>query len=238
MATKPKINTKYAQTKWNMTYAPGRKITHIVDHYTGTKACAENNCKFFSTGNRQASADFFINKDGAIFQLNKNLKNYYSWHCGDGYGRYGVTNANSIGIEVVSAGEQFTAAQKESLKKLHLWLMATYKIPAVNVVRHYDASRKICPKPYCGSASKNKKWKELHAYTTKKTAAKIATGIYKVNVAELVIYSEANAKSKKVGWIKDKGSYTITKTKTAGGESWGYLKSELGWIRLKYCKKS
>lgn len=168
MATKPKINTSYAQTRYNLTRVANRKnaIRYIVDHYTGTDACAKNNCIFFGNGDRQASADFFIDKNGAIYQFNRNLNIYYSWHCGDGYGRYGITNYNSIGIEVVSSGGQFTKAQKESLRRLHLWLMSAYGIPASNVVRHYDASRKLCPKPYCGSTTKNKRWKELRLYAT------------------------------------------------------------------------
>lgn len=179
MATKPSINTKWAQTKYNLTYAPGRSHKYIVDHYTGTDACAENNCKYFGGGNRNASADFFIDKNGTIWQFNANLNKYYSWHCGDGYGRYGITNANSIGIEVVSAGAKFTEAQQESLRKLHLWLMDKYDIPASNVVRHYDASRKLCPKPYCGTTAKNKLWKTLRAKTT--SSANVETNAVKVS---------------------------------------------------------
>ena len=173
MATKPTAITKYAQTRYNLTSVANRKtngtVKYIVDHYTGTNACAKNNCIFFGGGDRQASADFFVDKDGAIYQFNKNLNAYYSWHCGDGYGAYGITNRNSIGIEVVSSGAVFTKAQQESLRKLHLWLMDEYNIPASRVVRHYDASRKLCPYPYAGTTAKNKKWKTLREFTTTKS---------------------------------------------------------------------
>lgn len=168
MATKPSIKTKYAQLKWNLTKLVARFIKYIVIHYTGTTASAENNCKYFSGGNRNASADFFIGTDGTIWQFNKNLKNYYSWHCGDGYGAYGITNANSIGIEVVSAGKVYTKAQQESLNKLVTWLMGQHDVPASRVVRHYDASRKLCPAPYCGTKAKNERWTKLRKKITGK----------------------------------------------------------------------
>ena len=37
----------------------------------------------------------------------------------------------------------------------------------------------------------------------------------------------------KVGVIKDKGVYTITKIKN----NWGFLKSKAGWISLKYTER-
>ena len=160
------INKSYAQTAYNVTWCGRRSVRYIVIHYTGTDAPAKNNCIYFGGGNRNASADFFVDKDGSIWQFNADLGNYYSWHCGDGGGAYGITNANSIGIEVVSSGAEFTQAQKDALRELALELMEKYGIPASNVVRHWDASRKQCPAPYCGSAAKNQKWSELHEYIT------------------------------------------------------------------------
>lgn len=162
----PIIDKRFAQIVRNVTLKVGRSIGYIVIHYTGTDASALNNVKYFSSGNRNASADFFIDKDGSIFQFNANIGNYYSWHCGDGKGRYGISNSNSIGIEVVSSGAEFTDAQKKALRELVPWLMAQYGVAADNVVRHYDASRKTCPAPYAGSAAKDAKWKELRAYIT------------------------------------------------------------------------
>lgn len=162
------INKTYAQTRYNVTWCGRRSVKYIVIHYTGTDASAKNNCIYFSGGNRNASADFFIDKDGSVWQFNADPKNYYSWHCGDGGGRYGITNANSIGIEVVSSGAEYTQAQKDALRELVLELMEDYCVSAGNVVRHWDASRKQCPAPYCGSAAKNQKWSKLHKHITSK----------------------------------------------------------------------
>lgn len=169
MANYPAINKSYAQTQFNLTHKPGRSVQHIVIHYTATDAPATNNAKYFGSANRNSSADYFIDKDGTIVQFNADPHNYYSWHCGDGGGRYGISNAYSIGIEVVSAGEDFTQAQKDALHALVLALMEDYGVPATRVVRHFDASRKLCPAPYCGTSSqdpKHQKWLVLWKYIT------------------------------------------------------------------------
>ncbi|WP_165043652.1 N-acetylmuramoyl-L-alanine amidase family protein [Adlercreutzia sp. ZJ138] len=167
MANYPPINRSRAQTKYNLSSKPGRQINHIVVHYTGTTAPAENNVNYFSSTNRNASADWFIDKDGSIWQFNADPRNFYSWHCGDGGGRYGISNAYSVGIEVVSAGEDFTQAQVNSLHALVVALMEDYGVPAHRVVRHYDASRKLCPAPYAGPANEQK-WLNLWRTITTK----------------------------------------------------------------------
>lgn len=171
-ASYPSMNKSYAQIQWNLTSCSNRRknksVKYIVIHNTGTNASAKNNCKYFSSGNRNASADFFIDKNGTIYKFNGSLAYRYSWHCGDGNGKHGITNYNSIGIEVVSAGAVFTDAQKKSLNKLVRAIMNDFGIPASKVVRHYDASRKLCPKAYCGSTAKTKRWKTLRDYITTK----------------------------------------------------------------------
>ena len=162
-------SAKHGNTdKANRTKA-SKKIKYIVVHYTGSKASAKNNCIYFAREGAEAnaSADFFIDKDGTIWKYNQPTK-AYSWHCGDGHGKYGITNSNSVGIEVVSAGEEYTYRQKLALKKLVLYLMEYFSVPADHVVRHYDASRKSCPLAYSGSLSttKGRKWKKLRAYIT------------------------------------------------------------------------
>lgn len=171
----PTMVTKYAQTYWNLSRCSDRRksgaVKYIVVHYTGTTAPAKNNCQYFGGGNRNASADFFIDTTGTIYKFNGNLGTRYSWHCGDGYGAYGITNYNSIGIEVVSAGAKYNTKQQEALRKLVRALMADFNVPASRVRRHYDASRKLCPKPYCGTTAKNKRWNTLHDFITTQSKA-------------------------------------------------------------------
>lgn len=167
----PSMVKKYMQTRYNVTKCASNRrksgrVKYIVVHYTGTNASAKNNCKYFAGGDRSASADYFIDTSGKIYKFNANCAGYYSWHCGDGHGKYGITNSNSIGIEVVSAGQEYTAKQKASLEKLVKAIMADYGVPKSRVVRHYDASGKRCPAPYCGNDTRNSKWKKLKAAIT------------------------------------------------------------------------
>lgn len=262
MANYPKVNTAYAQTRYNVTKCANRKtnkaIKYIVIHNTGTTATAQNNCKYFSGGNRNASADYFINKDGSIYKFNANLKTYYSWHCGDGYGAYGVTNYNSIGIEVVSAGTKFTDAQKKALNKLVLALMDDFDVPASRVVRHYDASRKSCPSYYAASSgTKLKRWNELHSYITKEQNVATSTAkketssnsfMVKITAKSLCVrkgagknYKQVKVNGKNLYLKKEEGHvYTIVQTKTVDGVKWGKLKSSTAvdprWINLSYAK--
>lgn len=140
---------------YNKSNRGNTKIKYFVVHYTGTMAPAENNCKFFAGGNRDSSADYFIDRDGTIWEYNDPTQGQFTWHCGDGNGVNGITNANSIGIEVVSDGVRFTQEQINSLN----WLygMLSDKFGPLEVVRHYDASGKACPAPYVDE----QKWKEL-----------------------------------------------------------------------------
>ena len=260
MASYPNVNTAYAQTKYNVTKCANRKtnkaIKYIVIHNTGTTASAQNNCKYFSGGNRNSSADYFINKDGSIYKFNANLKTYYSWHCGDGYGAYGITNYNSIGIEVVSAGTKFTDAQVNALRKLVLALMDDFDVPASRVVRHYDASRKSCPSYYAASSgTKLKRWNELHSKITaeqkattstakketasKKTMAKITASSLCVRKGAGKNYKQVKVNNKNL-YVHKGNVFTIIQTKTADGSKWGKLKSsqpgDPRWINLSYAK--
>lgn len=258
MANYPSINLAYAQTKYNVTKCANRKtnkaIKYIVIHNTGTTATAENNCRYFSGGNRNASADYFINKDGSIYKFNANLKTYYSWHCGDGYGNYGITNYNSIGIEVVSAGTEFTKAQVNALNKLVRALMDDFDVPKSRVVRHYDASRKSCPSYYAGSTStKEKRWKELHTAITEdskvvesKVEAQSKSYLVKITADSLTVRKGAGKNYQQVKlngkylYLKKDDIYTIIETKTVDGSKWGKLKSSQPgsprWINLSYTK--
>lgn len=153
-----KINTyhgTYNRTKRSIGLA---SIKYFVVHYTGGTGSAKNNCIYFASGNRNASADFFIDKNGSIWEYNNVLDGYYTWHCGDGGGKYGITNTNSIGVEVVSNGEDFTEAQINALAALyaHMCSVLGHKL---QVVRHYDASRKSCPAPYVNDS----KWQSIKA---------------------------------------------------------------------------
>ena len=146
-----------------------QNVDYIVCHYVGdgdsSPGSALNNCKYFAGGNRDASAHYFID-DSGIWEY-ANPSDYYTWHCGDGHGAYGISNANSIGIEVCIDGDTpYTEAEIGYLSELVPYLMDRFGIPAERVVRHYDASRKACPYYYTphgsgGDGAWNELWSRI-----------------------------------------------------------------------------
>lgn len=140
-------------------------VRYIVVHYVGAGTSAVGNalanCRYFAGGNRNASAHYFID-DGSIYEY-ADPTTYATWHCGDGRGRYGITNQNSVGIEVCNNGGPYTGAETDRLAWLVQKLMSDFGVSADHVVRHYDASRKECPLYYVQNPGA---WTELHARIT------------------------------------------------------------------------
>ena len=122
------------------------KIKYIVIHDTQNKskgANADSHFKYFNGGNRNSSADFFVD-DTKILQVNDYTK-FCTWQVGDGKGKYGITNQNSVGVEIcVNADGDYEKAVANAVEFVK-YLMKELNIPDERVVRHYDASRKNCP---------------------------------------------------------------------------------------------
>ena len=129
---------------YNNSSRNGSPINYIVCHYTGnTQDTAVANAKYFNECDRKASAHYFVD-DNSIYQVVEDHRS--SWAVGDGAGRYGITNSNSISIEMCTSGNSTVSTATElNCARLVRSLMKTYNISIDNVVRHYDASRKICP---------------------------------------------------------------------------------------------
>lgn len=128
------------------------KIKNIVIHDTGNTgkgANAESHYRYFNGGDRESSADFFVDDIQAL-QANDYTK-YYTWHCGDGHGRYGITNNNSIGIEICINSDGDYNKAVDNTVELVQYLMKELNIDINHVVRHYDASRKNCPQSMSGN---------------------------------------------------------------------------------------
>lgn len=122
-----------------------KPVSYIVVHDTGNfkvGATDESHYTYFNGGNRGASADYFVDDD-SISKLIKD--DCYSWAVGDGKGKYGITNSNSISIEMCVNSDGDIEKTHQNTIDLIKFLMAKYKVPFEKVVRHYDASRKNCP---------------------------------------------------------------------------------------------
>lgn len=132
--------------KYNYTSAPGRKIEYVCIHDTGNPghgANANAHFNYFNGGNRNASADFFVD-DSRIVQIVDYVNNY-SWAVGDGGGRYGITNGNSVSIELcINSDGNFEKTFVHGAE-LAAHMLKTLGLPISRLKRHYDASRKNCP---------------------------------------------------------------------------------------------
>lgn len=135
------------------------KIEWIVIHYTADSgATGENEVAYFSNkAVKRASADFFINFDGAIYQYNNDVDKRYSWHCGGkklknskGGTMHGiVTNANSVSIEMCTKQVGSSWIITNETYNATIWLARVLRylfgIGKGHTVRHYDVTGKLCP---------------------------------------------------------------------------------------------
>ena len=158
MLTKDELDITYYPIGRHVTKGRG-KVWYIVIHYTAGASSVAGSAKKARNvfENREASADFCVD-DETIIQVNPDTDRYYCWAVGDGQGKYGITNSNSISIEMCSNLRKCTSAKVpnhsgwyisdetlENTLKLVRYLMKKYNINKDHVVRHYDASRKACP---------------------------------------------------------------------------------------------
>lgn len=138
-----------------------KTIKYIVVHDTENPnigANAINHFNYFNSREVGSSADFFVDSKQAL--CINDYKKYYTWHCGDGNGKYGITNENSVGVELcINSDGDYDAAFKNMVKCVKS-LMSELNIPIERVVRHYDASRKNCPQTFNNNGNWNK-WYEF-----------------------------------------------------------------------------
>ena len=134
------------QIKYNRTAKTRTKkdIKAIVVHYTanyGEKADGKAHFDYFNGADRNSSADVFID-DHSIWKVNDWTK-YYTWAIGDGKGRYGWNNSNTISIEMcVNKDGNFNKMIEITIKYIRYLHSQGY---TETLIRHYDASRKLCP---------------------------------------------------------------------------------------------
>lgn len=127
-------------------YNKGRNgVKYLVLHFTGNaNDTARGNANYFRNSNRNASANYFVDSK-EIVQVVRDEDT--AWHCGDGNGKYGITNSNSIGIEMCGTNGGISEATLQNTIELVKMLMKKYGLSIDQIVRHYDASRKCCPSP-------------------------------------------------------------------------------------------
>lgn len=215
----------------NYTPAKNREIEYLVIHYVGATGGAKNNCLYFQNVYRGASAHYFVDHSGEVWQCveDKNI----SWHCGSDNPK--INNSNSIGIEMCcrknSSGWYFEEATVKATKELAKEIMAKYNIPIERVVRHYDVSGKNCPEPYVRNS---KAWESFKAGLAPSTTIKASFTVGdKVKLAPDAVYYDGKQMP---AWVKNstlylrelKGDRAIISTLAVGAIT--------GAVNIKYLK--
>ncbi|MFR6448255.1 MAG: N-acetylmuramoyl-L-alanine amidase [Peptoniphilus grossensis] len=134
-------------------------IKYLVIHDTGNTnpgAGALNHRNYVENNERGASAHYFVDDKVIVQYVGDSLA---AGSVGDGKGKYGITNSNSLSIEMCINSDGNYLKMYKNTVELTKNLMKKFNIPWERVVRHYDASRKNCP----GHMGKNnwEKWKKF-----------------------------------------------------------------------------
>lgn len=141
-------------------YSNGRsqKVRYVVEHHTATMASAWNNLKYFASKYVGASAHYFIDRDGRIYQSVREKDT--AWSVGASkYKHANARNSNSVNIEYISDGRAFTEEQIAAGAALTQDIIKRYGLPQSAILRHYDVTGKKCPGHYVNAT----RWKTLLA---------------------------------------------------------------------------
>lgn len=143
-------------------------IKYIVIHYTANDGdTAKGNGNYFANNKVGVSAHYFVDDDVII---NSVPDDYIAWSVGGNKYKYTkgatffgkCTNANSISIEFCDTKKNgvydFTEDTVKNAAELVKQLMNKYSVPQERVIRHYDVTGKMCPRPF---VENEKAWNEF-----------------------------------------------------------------------------
>lgn len=127
-------------------------IKYLVIHDTGNAskgADAEAHFKYLQNATRYGSAHYYVDDKQIIQTIGDSL---VAWSIGDTWGYKNnpqrikrVFNHNSISIELCINSDIDKAKAYKNLVELTKNLMKKFNIPHERVIRHFDATGKICP---------------------------------------------------------------------------------------------
>ena len=159
--SKPKtIKVSTPLTKY-VTGGKRSRTTKIAWHYTGASGVSGKSTVYnwflpIAKGQHPknyASAHFVTDLNGDIYEMIP--LNYIAYTTNS-------ANAYSIGIECATTGsdDHYTDKQYISMVKLGAWLAQYYGLdPRTDFIRHYDITKKICPRYFVNHSDKWKQFK-------------------------------------------------------------------------------
>lgn len=132
-------------------------IKYIVIHDTGNAskgADADAHFKYLQTATRYGSAHYYLDDRQIIQVIGDSL---VAWSIGDRWGYKNnprriadATNSNSLSIELCINADINKDLAYKNLVELTKNLMKKFNIPHGRVIRHFDATGKICPGSWSG----------------------------------------------------------------------------------------
>lgn len=157
------VNTSIPASRLTYDQLGGREVSYVVMHYTGNDAdTARANANYFSGGDRNASAHYFVDED-SIYQSVPACDRAWAVGSNNPVHRY-CRNTNSISIEMCcSGGYKVSAATKANAAALCAALCKYLGITDVDtyVLRHWDVTGKSCPHQMAGAG--NAEWAAFKA---------------------------------------------------------------------------
>lgn len=127
-------------------YVGQNKPAYVVIHETDNwskGAGAKAHATAMKNGNLAGTVHYYVDST-SIYQTLDHKDGAYA--VGDGGGRYGITNRNSINIEICVNPESDYYKAVDKAEQLAAFLLKQYGWGTDRLKRHYDASRKHCPR--------------------------------------------------------------------------------------------
>ena len=141
---------------------PAYVVIHETDNWS-KGADAKAHATAMKNGNLAGTVHYYVDSK-SIYQTLDHADG--AWAVGDGKGKYGITNRNSINIEICVNPETDYYKAVDYAEQLAAKLLKQYGWGTDHLKRHYDASRKNCPRRIQAEG----RWPEF----VKKTAAYMA----------------------------------------------------------------
>ena len=127
-------------------YVGQNKPAYVVIHETDNwskGAGAKAHATAMKNGNLAGTVHYYVDST-SIYQTLDHKDGAYA--VGDGGGRYGITNRNSINIEICVNPETDYYKAVDKAERLAASLLKQHGWTTDRLKRHYDASRKHCPR--------------------------------------------------------------------------------------------
>lgn len=121
---------------------PAYVVIHETDNWS-KGANAKAHATAMKNGNLAGTVHYYVDSK-SIYQTLDHKDG--AWAVGDGGGKYGITNRNSINIEICVNPESDYYKAVDKAEQLAASLLKQYGWGTDRLKRHYDASRKHCPR--------------------------------------------------------------------------------------------